>query len=178
MKSLLVVILFLSFLSVSAQQEFPILAKNSFEFINAANDRKIEDVYINSNNKVVVIYPNDEKKKYDKDEVWGYRNRKGIAYRLYERKEYEIRQMEGIIIYETPVTAIVGELIYNDKKYYFSNGPDEPVYKLNYENLEKAFADNPTFLEIIKQKFKNKDLWRHKDSSFEIVQAKYEAIKK
>jgi len=177
-KILLLIIILLLLFKVEAQENLPMIAMNSNEFINVAKKEKINDVYINSNNKVVVIKSNGKKEKFDKNDVWGFRNKKGVSYRLYRGKDYKILKIEGLVIYEAPTTAIVGELIYNDKQYHFSNGLDNPVYELNNENLNEVFTTvNPKFLQLVKENFKNKDLWKRNDADFEIVQLYTESLK-
>jgi len=50
--------------------------------------------------KVKIVYTNGQKRKILKDELWGFRNRSGRVYRLYDNKALRIVKQKDVVKYE------------------------------------------------------------------------------
>jgi hypothetical protein len=168
LRILLIALTLIPFIS-SAQEIFPFLAKNSAEFLNPKQDTTIEDVYINSNFKVIV-QTTDGKAKYKEYQLWGFGNKEGRRFRLYNEKDYEIRQAGDLFIYRRDVS----NWIYTNTVYYFSKGADGDIYGLNWANLKDVFsASDPKFLQLIKRETLSPEEYHQydkKNKSFKIVE--------
>lgn len=71
---------------------------------------------------------------------WELRNRQGETFRFFRDETYKLRaHTAGLAIYEAPTTAIVGDLLCNDKQYFFSKGLVAPILRLESCDLKRVF---------------------------------------
>lgn len=157
--------------TATAQQSSSAVFKNSGEYLRSDTKTDIQDAYLNSNNTLVVVASDGEKRKVSRRDAWGYRAKDGTAFRLTKDETYKVLESGGLTIYSAPTTAIVGDLMYNDKQFYFSDGLDGSVHKLEYSELRKVFeARNPAFIASVKEELRDKDLWARNDAGFVLVE--------
>jgi hypothetical protein len=160
----------------SLAQDFPFLAKNSAEFLNPKQDTTIEDVYINSNFKVIVKTKNGTQ-KYKEYNVWGFGDDNGRRYRIYNEKDYEIRQISDLVIYRRSVSS----WIYTKIVYYFSKGIDGDIYGLTWASLKEVFSgSNPAFLKLVRAEIPPaENYWQYdkKNKSFKIIELYQQSIR-
>ncbi len=164
MKNLFAILIILfPFISFS-QDAFPFIARDSSEFINAVHDENIEDVYVNSFDKIEVKKKNGNE-KFKMGSIWGFRNKKGVPYRSYEGQIYRIEQIGDFTVY----TGQEQNYIYYSDVHYFSRGLSGDIYKITGYNLKKIFAKtNPKFLKLVKGT--DYDKYDKANHSFKIVE--------
>lgn len=85
-----------------------------------------------------------EHQKVPLDSLWGYAGADHEAFRVYQRGTYQIEQVDTVVVY----SRHKGKNIH----YYFSAGLAGPVIQLSSHKLKQAFASNPTFLRLLKQR--------------------------
>ncbi len=159
-----------------AQDSFPFLAKNRNEFVSPRKDTTTEDVYINANNKVIVKTAGD-KTKYDINEVWGFRNKKGKSYRIYKEKDYEVLQADTFCVYtreaQNDVQTYTG--------YFFSIGIGGDLYEMTDANFKNLFSEtNDRFLSLLKinfNMFAGYTKYDEKNKSYKIVELYKKSLK-
>lgn len=165
----LLVLLSLCPLKLFAQNTFPFLAMNKNDFLHPKQDTKIEDVYLNANNKVIVKTDAD-KQKYSISEVWGFRDKKGKEFRVYRDMDYEVLQSDMLSVY---TRQAVNDVQYYTA-YYFSIGIDGDIYEMTGKNFKNVFLDsNEKFLSLIKLHFnvlEDYTAYDSKNKSFKIVE--------
>ncbi len=165
----LLVLLSLCPLKSFAQGTFPFLAKNKNDFLHPKQDPKIEDVYLNVNNKVIVNTGTD-KQKYKASTIWGFRDKKGEEFRIYKDEDYQVLQSDVLSVYSRQA---VNDVQYYTG-YYFSIGIDGDIYEMTEQNFINMFSDsNEKFLSLIKAYFnvlEGYSAYDSKNKSFKIVE--------
>lgn len=88
------------------------------------------------------------------DNLWGYAGADGRAYRVFQRREYQVEQADTLTIYSQllTTTATPSAPQQFQQQYYFSAGPDGPVQVLSMRRLKRTFATNRAFLSLLKQR--------------------------
>ena len=93
--------------------------------------------------------------KVSLDTVWGYAGANGRAYRVFKRGTYQVEQPDTLTIYSQqelkylPNSSPGSNVLLPETNYYFSAGLAGPVQPLTKKNLRRAFANNPTFLQLL-----------------------------
>ena len=98
-----------------------------------------------------------ETKRYEKNDLYGFRACDGRAYRFVDNREYEILESTSIAIYAIQAPARLSKDLARDRPtvsvYFFSSGPAGVVLPLTRNNLKRAFPDNHTFHDALDQTF-------------------------
>lgn len=94
-----------------------------------------------------------EKRRYQKNEVFGFRACDGRNYRFVSNLEYQILEAKELYVYEHGTNEHVGKGLRTVPTYYFSAGPSGQVLPLTLENLKRAFPDNQRFHDSLDQMF-------------------------
>jgi len=92
----------------------------------------------------IEVISNGRATRYEKNEIWGFRDFDGKSYRFVDKEAYEVREAKGLVIYTKDVFA-TGRKGKTDPEFYFSVGGAEPVTPLTAANLKSAFPDNHRF---------------------------------
>ncbi len=98
-----------------------------------------------------------ETKKYDKSEVYGFRDSNGLDYRFVGNKEYKILEAKELYIYSVDKLVPGGKGRKTEPAYYFSVGATGEVLPLTAANLKNAFPNNHKFHDSLDTLFKLND---------------------
>lgn len=144
--------------SAMAQEKFPFIAKTSDEFTNPVMDPTIKNVHVN-NSDYIMVKRDRGGEEYSMDDIWGYRDKHGKEYRVYNGDSYQLLEAGRLCIYTrvadvtdvdaggTPSTEVYPTA---QVKYYFSRRIGGDIYELNEKNLAAVFAPtNEKFVELV-----------------------------
>ena len=92
----------------------------------------------------IEVVHNGEATRYQKDEIWGFRDFDGKAYRFVDKDAYEVREAGKLVIY-TNDEFVAGRKGRTEPNYYFSVGAAGSVTPLTVMNLKLAFPNNHRF---------------------------------
>lgn len=122
MRYRLLFVLFFAFSTCCFGQGFALMY-DSQHAISADSVGIIKRIKSPVGKKIKVVYTNGRKRKILKDELWGFRNRGGRIYRLYDNKALRIVKQKDIVKYEykQPGTTHFS--------WRYSANPDSPVYR-------------------------------------------------
>lgn len=95
-----------------------------------------------------------ENRRYQKSEIWGFRDFHGKSYRFIGNDAYEIREARTLYIYKTERLA-AGRKGATEPVYFFSVGPAGAVLPLTLTNLKMAFPENHRFHDYLDMTFRN-----------------------
>jgi hypothetical protein len=156
----------------AAQQTFPFFARTSEAFMNPVRDWSIKNVRIDNGNMLYVKKAKGSE-TYNVAGIFGYRNKRGNAYRIYNGEEYEVLAAGELCVYAHPVLVLNLEVggMYPVLKYYFSRRIDGTIYELNRDNIALVFEPaNARFVTLIKQCRFDADLTRfdHRNHAYNI----------
>ena len=107
-----------------------------------AHKLKIHDVV---NKPYIDVTHESEKRRYSKDELFGFRACDGREYRFGSKLEYQILETKKLYIYARDFWVNQGRTNRTVREYYFSVGASGPIQELTMENLKKAFPENHRF---------------------------------
>lgn len=128
--------------------------------INYKADRqKIKDYLLLDASQVKVKH-GGETHMLDKNNIYGYRNTKGVDFRFVGNSSYRIlTPEEPIIIYKygEPHTDVKKNPPVQMNRYYFSTDANNSPLSLTIPNLKRAFPDNTRFHEALDKNFKSDD---------------------
>lgn len=85
-----------------------------------------------------------ERRKVPLDSLWGYAGANREAFRVYRRGVYLVEQVDTLVVY----SRHEGKTTHH----YFSTGLSGPVTSMSRRKLKQTFADNPTFLRLLRQR--------------------------
>ena len=127
-------------------------AQLSFPGVCGSGSHKLElhDVL---NKPYIDVTHNQEKRRYAKTELFGFRACDGRDYRFAENFEYRILEAKELYIYLRDVTTSSGKTFYTRREYYFSLGPQGQIQALTLNNLKQAFPDNHKFHDSLDMMF-------------------------
>ena len=127
-------------------------AQLSFPGVCGSGSHKLElhDVL---NKPYVDVTHDQEKRRYAKAELFGFRACDGRDYRFAESFEYRILEAKELYIYLRDVTTSSGKTFYTRREYYFSLGPQGQIQVLTLNNLKQAFPDNHKFHDSLDMMF-------------------------
>ena len=99
----------------------------------------------------------NETQKYDKSEVYGFRDGSGRSYRFVGNKEYQILEAKELFIYSVSVDVLdPGQKTRRtDKTYYFSVGATGEAFPLTIDNVKRAFPENHKLHDSLDMTFKS-----------------------
>jgi hypothetical protein len=84
--------------------------------------------------------------KLDKDSIFGYRDKKNVCYRFYNKVIYKILNPdEKILLYSTTSMTDEPKNIHRITNYFFSRNAESPLYPLSKWNLKTVFYKNAYF---------------------------------
>ena len=92
----------------------------------------------------IEVIHNGEARRYEKNEIWGFRDFDGKSYRFVDKEAYEVREAEKLVIY-TKEEFATGRKGRTEPAYYFSVGVAGSVVPLTATNLKTAFPENHRF---------------------------------
>lgn len=100
----------------------------------------------------------DKKEKYEKSQIYGYRDCSGNDYRFFDNKHVQIVEAGQLYIYSFLVythSSSTKERATATYEYYFSIGPEGKIQPLSLDNLKSAFPDNHKFHDLLDTYFRN-----------------------
>ena len=106
----------------------------------------------------------NETQKYDKSEVYGFRDSDGRSYRFVGNKEYQILEPKDLYIYSADVLVSGGKGARTEKAYYFSVGAAAEAIPLTIDNVKKAFPNNHKFHDRLDMMFSSDSQLREYDN--------------
>lgn len=98
----------------------------------------------------VRVKSNGKKQFIRKDSIWGAKDRKD-TYRFVESDNFTLLANSGFMLYSRRISGRHMRMFY-----YFSENASSKLLPLTIENLEKSFASNKKFLDLL-QSSKRKD---------------------
>ncbi len=120
--------------------------------IPCINKLTSEESYNFYNKKYIKLSKAEQVKKFNKKEVWGYRDCQGFDYRLVQNLHYKILEDDALVLYKIDYAI---QSRFNDflrgviPKYYFSNDIKSEIVLLNITNLKKVYSNNAEFIRKI-----------------------------
>ena len=107
-----------------------------------AHKLEIHDVL---NKPYIDVTHESEKRRYSKDELFGFRACDGREYRFGSKLEYQILETKELYIYSRDIVVSQGRTSRTVREYYFSVGSNGEIKALTMENLKQAFPENHRF---------------------------------
>lgn len=107
--------------------------------------------------KFVEASDGTSKMKFNRNEIFGYKDCRGRDYRIFEGVHYEILESDVITLYRltyTPHEKLKYFTYHAPGEYFFSTSIDSDVRELNRENFELAYQAKP---ELLEELFQNVD---------------------
>jgi len=95
----LLTVLFVA-LSASCFGQQPALMNDSQHPVSADSVGTIKRIKSPVGKKLKVVYTNGQKRKIQKNDLWGFRNRSGRLYRLYDNKALRVVKQKDVVKYE------------------------------------------------------------------------------
>jgi hypothetical protein len=92
----------------------------------------------------IEVIHNGEATRYQKGEIWGFRDFDGKSYRFVDKDAYEVREAGKLVIY-TKDEFVTSRKVRTASTYYFSVGAAGSVTPLTVLNLKLAFPNNHRF---------------------------------
>lgn len=112
----------------NASGQHTALFYRSAEIETAPRDSTIRDVWPQKSGKYMLIkYRNGLKTKVPKDSVWGFRDRKGNVFRMYERVPYLVVENETYVKYHYETEIYIEPTFIPHTLSYFSETLDSPI---------------------------------------------------
>lgn len=143
------------------------LSSNDFisgkiSFANNESTKKyklyINEIFYSSNVKILI---GDSIIKFNKDSIYGYRDKNHTSYRFYNKVAYKIiNPKEKILLYSRIMKSTGAKgIMANVTSYFFSESLGSPIYPLTKWNLKVTFSYELLFHELLDIYFHNdKDL--------------------
>jgi len=97
------------------------------------------------NKPYIDVTHESQKRRYSKDELFGFRDCEGRDYRFASKLEYQILEAKELYIYSRDMTVNQGRTNRTVREYYFSVGANSQIEALTLANLKQAFPDNHRF---------------------------------
>lgn len=106
------------------------------------------------NRTVIKIKCNDTIFNLQKDSIYGFKDNDGVKCRIINNENYAvINDDTAILLYKISISPHC-KYEPTGYAYFFSKKHDDKLYKLTIQNLEKAYAENKTFLIFLALYFK------------------------
>lgn len=97
------------------------------------------------NKPFIDVTHGNDRHRYLKSELFGFRSCEGADYRFVGNKEYQILEAKVLYIYRTVASETRGKSISQVASYYFSVGGAGDALALTVLNLKQAFPANHVF---------------------------------
>jgi hypothetical protein len=111
---------------------------------------------LNSSTTKVII--GDSVIKLNKDSIFGYRDKKNVCYRFYNKVAYKIiNPTEEILIYSKTSSEGVPKNNHTVTKYYFSPNASSQIYPLTKWQLKTVLINDVAFNKLLDVYFHNDD---------------------
>lgn len=110
------------------------------------SDKQLYDFY---SNKYIKLSSAEYHKKFNKKDIWGYRDCQGFNYKIANNIHYKILEDDAIVLYEVAYSLNTNIRDFKKTtlpKYYFSKDLKSPIYTLSVTNLRKVYQFNNAFL--------------------------------
>jgi len=110
------------------------------------------------NTKTVKVTHRDSTIKLAKSSIWGFLLCDGKEYRIYQNKEYLIKDKGAITVYqitEKSQTSPKRNQTVSKTMYFFSEDANSPLKGLTLKNVETSFTSNKKFHDLIDLQFKS-----------------------
>ena len=130
--------------------------KLSYEGWSGDSSHKLELHDVLDKPYIHVKHGNDTQ-KFNKSDIYGFRDSNGRSYRFIGNKEYEIRDTAALYIYSMKHSARnpKGAPIGIATSYFFSVAADGNVIPLTIANLKNTFPENHKLHDSLDMMFKN-----------------------
>jgi len=126
---------------------------NEIDSKNEKDKIKLNEIF---NKPYITIVSNGKKYKYQKNEIFGYRDCDKV-YRFYKKDKYKIEESDKIFVYSKERHQTQGKngstIIVKD--YYFSSDIGSEIMPLTVKNLKTTFPNNLKFNDMLNENFKN-----------------------
>jgi len=113
---------------------------------SAAHKLELHDML---NKPYIDVTHGTDRRRYMKNEIFGFRSCEGIEYRFVGTREYQILEARRLYIYVVQAPARLGKDtaggLNKISTYFFSVGADGSVLPLTLISLKKAFPENHRF---------------------------------
>ena len=110
------------------------------------------------NSSTTKIIIGDSVIKLNKDSIFGYRDKKNVCYRFYNKVAYKIiNPTEEILIYSKTSSEGVPKNNHTVTKYYFSPNACSQIYPLTKWQLKTVLINDVTFNKLLDVYFHNDD---------------------
>jgi len=120
-------------------------------YINSQNNEKYK-FYIHDgfNTSLIKIIIGNSVIKLNKDSIFGYRDKKNIYYRFFNKNVYKlINPSEQILLYSRTFSEGGFRNNHSVTNYFFSANANASIYPLSKWNLKKVFYTDIRFLELL-----------------------------
>ena len=97
------------------------------------------------NKPYIDVTHESQKRRYSKDELFGFRDCEGRDYRFASKPEYQILEAKELYIYSRDLTVNQGRTNRTVREYYFSVGANGQIKALTLENLKQTLPQNHRF---------------------------------
>ena len=105
------------------------------------------------NKSYIHVAHGTEKRRYEKDDLFGFRACDGHDYRFGSNLEYQIVEAKDLYVYLREGYESVGKSRRIVYAYYFSVGPTGRILQLTLQNLKEALPENHVFHDSLDQAF-------------------------
>jgi hypothetical protein len=170
---LLIAIIMVAANSVSAQNKQELLKNKSGVYMSFADFKaqklNLEVDYTKEKHKIksndflnksdIDVIHMDKKYTFAKKDIYGFRDSKGVDFRFFENKEYQIIAADTIFLYlkQENVQVKTGKNPQNKSvdKYYLSLSGNSEILPLTVANLKQAFPENHKMHDALDMMFKS-----------------------
>ncbi|WP_426668883.1 hypothetical protein ACPPVU_21985 [Mucilaginibacter sp. McL0603] len=128
----------------------------------------LHDFFEGSN---VTLISNGKKQTFAKSEIFGYREN-NRDYRFQNNKSYEIVDTEGFYLYKNDKLVQGSKGLKPVSTAYFSTKANAEILQLTQQNIDKAFASNYKFRNMVQEEFKTDNDLNQYDNALNKYQIK------
>ncbi len=119
----------------------------------------------------VTLISNGKKQTFAKSEIFGYREN-NRDYRFQDNKAFEIIDTDGFYLYKHDKLTAGGKGPKPVSTEYFSTKANAEILQLTQQNIDKAFASNYKFRNLVQAEFKTDDQLTEFDNALNKYQIK------
>lgn len=111
---------------------------------------------LQSNKSFIKVKYNDSIYIFKKENLFGYMDKEGLCYRLYQNTAFNIlNPNEKILVYKKEFNVGTPKYPNIFTGYYFSKTPGSEIQELTLNNLLSAFTSDSSFTNLIELHFKS-----------------------
>jgi hypothetical protein len=119
----------------------------------------------------VTLISNGKKQTFAKSEIFGYREN-NRDYRFQNNKAFEIVDTEGFYLYKHDKLVQVSKGLRPVSTVYFSKKANAEILQLTQQNIDRAFASNYKFRNMVQAEFKTDNDLNQYDNALNKYQIK------